>query len=76
MIFSFILIFCNYSVLQPAEFSGLDNLKNLFGFHASTGGTIIPNDAVFWKSLWNTSFIVIFGVPGGMLVGFIMALLG
>ena len=75
MIFSFILIFCKYSVLEPAEFIGLDNLINMFGFHQASDGSIVPNDSVFWKSLWNTSYIVVFGVPGGMLVGFLMAFL-
>ncbi|HEQ60422.1 MAG TPA: extracellular solute-binding protein, partial [Firmicutes bacterium] len=75
MIFSAILVFCRYSVLQPAEFIGLENLRHLFGFHRDSGGALVPNDRFFWKSLWNTGYIVLFGVPGAMLVSFVMALL-
>ncbi len=75
MIFSFILIFCDYSVLQPAEYVGLANLKQLFGFQRTTGGDLVPRDPFFWKSLKNTLFIVAFGVPGGMAIGLAMALM-
>jgi ABC-type sugar transport system permease subunit/ABC-type glycerol-3-phosphate transport system substrate-binding protein len=75
MLFSLILVFCKYSVLEPAEFVGLENLRTLFGFRENLSGQRVPNDPFFWKSLWNTTFIVLFGVPGGMLVGLFMALL-
>lgn len=75
MIFSLILVFCNYNVLEPAEFSGLENLKQLFGFHRMEDGSLVANDPFFWKSLWNTLYIVVLGVPGGMAVGLFMAML-
>ena len=75
MIFSLVLVFCRYEVLRPAEFIGLQNLTDLFGFHRNDSGALAANDVLFWKSLGNTTFMVVFGVPGGMLVGLSMALL-
>lgn len=60
---SFYYSFCNYSVLQPPRFIGLLNYKDLF------------TDPIFWKSLWNTSYFVIFMIPLGFVTSFSLAML-
>ena len=59
---SLVLSFCEYDVLHPVRFSGLDNYKAL------------PRDPIFWKSLVNTLWMVA-AVPLGMAVGLGVALL-
>ena len=59
---SLALSFCNYDVLHPTEFVGLDNYLAL------------PADPTFWKSLSNTLWMVA-AVPLGMAVGLGVALL-
>ncbi len=63
IIVSFIYSFCSYDVLNPAEFVGLKNYRDLF-----------LHDALFWKSLANTAYMVL-GVPLSMVVGLAIALL-
>ena len=60
---SLVFAFCRYSVLHPAEWSGLTNLHRL-----------LFDDDMFWKSLLNTAYMLI-GVPLGMAVGLGIALL-
>ena len=55
--------FCYYSVLQPPQFIGLLNYKDLF------------NDPIFWKSLWNTAYFVIFMIPLGFVTSLSLAML-
>jgi len=59
---SLVLSFCEYDVLHPVKFAGLDNYAAL------------PADPVFWKSLANTLWMVA-AVPLGMAVGLGVALL-
>ena len=54
---------CDYSVLSPAVFVGLDNYKQLF------------SDAIFWKSVYNTFFYAAFAIPLGLLVSLTLAIL-
>ncbi len=79
MFVSLVFSFCQYDVLHPAKFAGLDNYRQLFGFHkvpAVTGGMMTaPRDPYFWKSLWNTAYITLFGVPLGLIIGLAIALL-
>jgi len=59
---SLVLSFCEYDVLHPVKFVGLDNYLQL------------PRDPIFWKSLVNTLWMVA-AVPLGMAVGLGVALL-
>ena len=54
---------CDYSVLSPAVFTGLQNYQDLF------------TDAVFWKALYNTIFFAAFSIPLGLFVSLSLALL-
>lgn len=60
---SAVLSFCQYDVLHPARFVGLDNYIQLF-----------TNDPLFWYSLANTGFMLL-SVPIGMAVGLAIALM-
>ncbi len=63
MLFSLVMSFCNFDVLNPARFVGLDNYARMVG-----------EDELFWKALGNTLFMLL-GVPLGMAVSLGMALL-
>ncbi len=54
---------CDYSVLLPPVFVGLDNYVELFA------------DRLFWKSLWNTSFFALGSVGLSVLVALTLAIL-
>ncbi len=63
LLFSIIISFCRFDVLNPAVFTGLRNYIFMF-----------TRDELFWKSLYNTLFMVI-GVPLGMALGLGIAIL-
>ena len=63
ILFSIVISFTHYDVLNPARFAGLANYHRLFF-----------EDPLFWKSLWNTLYMVL-GVPLGLALGLGMALL-
>ena len=63
IIFSFLLSFSRYNVVRPARWVGLDNYIALF-----------TADPLFWKSLYNTLFMLL-GVPLGLALGLGLALL-
>lgn len=63
IIASFGLSFTRYDIISTPRFVGIDNFIELFG------------DELFWISLWNTLYIVIFAVPLGMVMSFAVALL-
>lgn len=63
ILFSIIISFCSYDILNPARFIGWDNYR-----------WMLRQDPLFWKSLYNTVFMVI-GIPLGMALGLGMALL-
>ena len=54
---------CDYSVLLPPVFVGLDNYVELF------------RDELFWKSLWNTTFFALGSVGLGTCMALSLALL-
>ena len=64
VIASFLLSFCDYDVLHPARWIGFSNYVNL-----------IKNDPLFYKSLWNTMYMAIFGVPLSLVTGLLIAVL-
>lgn len=59
---SILLSFCEYDVLHPVKWAGLSNYAE------------IPHDPLFWKSLYNTLYMIV-GVPLGMVVGLGVAML-
>ncbi|MFA6293030.1 MAG: extracellular solute-binding protein, partial [Victivallales bacterium] len=61
IVFSIIISFSHYDVLNPAKFIGFDNYVNLF------------HDPIFWKSLQNTAFMII-SVPISLLAGLGLAI--
>jgi multiple sugar transport system permease protein len=63
IIAAFVLSFMNYDIMSPPAWVGLENFKELF------------SDPLFFTSMWNTLYIVIFAVPLGMIAAFGMALL-
>ena len=63
MAISLYYAFCDYTILAPAQFSGLKNLQNLIA------------DATFWKSLGVTFKFAIISVPLRLLFALIVALL-
>lgn len=63
ILFSIIVSFCEYDVLSPARFSGLANYRWMFS-----------SDPLFYKSLWNTLYMVI-GIPLGMALSLGIAML-
>lgn len=60
---SFYFSLCDYSVLQPANYIGLQNYRDLLG------------DEVFWLALRNTLFYAALALPLGLLVSFATAVL-
>lgn len=63
LLFSIVISFCDYDILNPARFIGLENYRRMAG-----------TDPLFWKSLWNTLYMVL-GIPIGMAVSLGIALL-
>lgn len=63
MVASLYYSFTEYHIRQPSEWIGLLNYTELF------------QDPLFWKSLYNTAYMVVFGVPLSLLISFICALL-
>jgi len=55
--------FCDYSVLLPAEFVGVDNYVEM------------ATDRTFWKALWNTVFYAAMVIPMGFVMALSLALL-
>jgi multiple sugar transport system permease protein len=63
ILFSIVISFCDFDILNPARFIGLTNYRWMF-----------DKDPLFWKSMWNTMFMVI-GVPLGMAISLGIAML-
>lgn len=55
--------FCEYEIFGSPHWTGLANYKELFG------------DELFYRSLWNTVYFTVFGVPLGMATALALALL-
>ena len=60
---SFLYSFSEYHSRKPLVWVGLDNYKTMF------------TDKLFWASLWNTLYMVIFAVPITLLTSFLCAVL-
>ena len=55
---------CQYNVIKPPVWVGLDNFRELFA-----------RDPLFWRSLYNTLYYTVFAVPLGLVVSIGLALL-
>jgi len=60
---SFVYSFSEYHSRKPLIWVGLENYKTMF------------TDKLFWTSLWNTLYMVIFAVPITLLTSFLCAVL-
>lgn len=60
---SLVYSFTEYHTNQPLVWNNFENYTNMF------------TDDLFWKSLWNTLYMVIFGVPVTLLASFLCAVL-
>ncbi len=60
---SFIYSFSEYHSRRPLVWVGLENYKTMF------------SDKLFWTSLWNTLYMVIFAVPITLITSFLCAVL-
>jgi multiple sugar transport system permease protein len=63
ILFSIGISFCVYDILNPARFIGFANYHWMF-----------TRDVLFWKSIWNTAFMII-GIPLGMALSLGLAML-
>jgi multiple sugar transport system permease protein len=63
LLFSIVISFCQFDVLNPAVFTGLKNYVFM-----------VRGDELFWKSMWNTLFMVV-GIPLGLGLSLGLALL-
>jgi len=63
MVYSLYLSFTASSLLSPPQFIGLENYQRMFA------------DPVFYRSLGNTAYYALLGVPLGMLLSLALALL-
>ena len=61
---SFYYSLCSYDAIRPPHFIGLENYRKLFF-----------EDDLFWKSLTNTLFMIVFGLPVGLAASLIIAVL-
>lgn len=61
MIFSGVMSFTDWNIVQKASFIGFDNYRNMF------------QDEKFWKSLYNTVYYMI-GIPIGLVFAMLLAL--
>ncbi len=72
VIAAFLLSFCEWDLLTPPKWVGLNNFRELLGVYRSVDGWR-PNDPDFWKFLWNTIFLM-FGLPVTMAVSLGLAI--
>lgn len=63
LLFSIIVSFCDYDVLNPARFTGLNNY-----------GWMFTKDPLFYTAMWNTAYMMI-GIPLGMALSLGIAIL-
>lgn len=75
MLGSLLIAFSEYDMIKPARWVGFANFTELAGFMRNDEGTVVPRDPLFYKSLWNTAFVALIGVPLGILVSLGLALL-
>lgn len=63
IVLSLYFSFCNYSLLQPPVFRGLNNYK------------FMVHDTVFWVSVRNTAYYAILALPLGLILALALAIM-
>ncbi|MCL6099464.1 MAG: sugar ABC transporter permease, partial [Bacteroidetes bacterium] len=61
VLFSIVLTFHNWNIISPMQYIGVSNYKRLF------------NDAVFWRSMFNTIFFLVIHIPLQIIVALTLA---
>ena len=61
---SFHYSFTRYDVIRPPVFTGLENYV-----------TLLTKDKIFHRVMGNTVYLVVIGVPAGIIVAYLLALL-
>jgi multiple sugar transport system permease protein len=56
--------FCSYDAISPPHWIGALNYKIL-----------LTEDDLFWRSLWNTGYMILFGLPVGLFASLVLAFL-
>jgi multiple sugar transport system permease protein len=56
--------FCRFDAITQPHWAGLENYQ-----------TLLTKDPLFWKSLWITFYMVIFGLPSALLFSLFLAIL-
>jgi multiple sugar transport system permease protein len=75
ILFSLVISFCHYDVLNEARFVGFENYAHLLGSqHDDLVGSRVPTDPLFWTSLKNTAFMLL-GLPLMLVAGLGLAVL-
>jgi len=69
---SLMLSFTSWDLLTPIQWAGLDNFRELLGFHRTVDG-LAANDPYFWKYLGNTLFLLL-ALPVNMTLSLCLAL--
>lgn len=70
---SFLLSFTSWDLLTPPQWIGLENFKQLLGFHQGVDGWR-ANDPDFWKFLYNTLFMML-SVPVNIATSLFLAVI-
>ena len=65
IIASFVLSFCDYDVLHPARFAGIENYRNL----------VTLDYEYLKKAVYNAVYLAVIGIPLGMMTSLAMAML-
>jgi len=78
---SIVFSLCDYDVLHAPRYVGLANYIGMLKVHVARDGSWLPwqwslkaTQPLFWRSLWNTLYMMV-GVPLGMAVGLGVAML-
>jgi len=74
MLLSLYYSFTHYDLLNPPHWIGLANYEYMFG-HATIDGRPNQGDPLFWTSVKNTLWIIVFGVPLRVLFGMATAMM-
>lgn len=70
---SLLLSFCSWDLLRSPYWVGLDNFRELLGFHRGSDGEWAATDPAFWQYLGNTFFLLL-NLPVSMVGSLILAM--
>ncbi|MCM3127130.1 MULTISPECIES: sugar ABC transporter permease [unclassified Paenibacillus] len=63
MIYSLYMSFTDWKLFGGSDWIGMENYR------------LLTQDFIFWKSLWNSFYYTFVGVPLGLVVGYMLAVL-